>query len=133
MIQQEGVVKIIVIDDSDFLRKEMVEILEEEGLNVVGEAKDPKEAMEVLSNTRANIIIIDVVMPEVNGIELARVIKENFSNIYIIMVSALGDDHIVLDAISTGAIDFLKKPFRKEDLVGSVKKIADQIMEESSS
>ena len=77
----------------------------------------------------ANLYIIDIVMPEISGIELAKHISDQARrrNINIIMISSLKMEHIIVESISNGAIDFLQKPFEKEDLVRSVKKIVYQM------
>src|SRR5688572_29913620 len=95
--------KILVIDDSEYSRKVIIQTLEAAGFNVVGEASTAQEATELLSYRGANLLIIDVVMPEISGIDLAKYLKDNFHNIYIIMISSLALEHIVLEAISPGA------------------------------
>lgn len=115
--------KVLVIDDSEFARKLIIQTLEKEEINVVGEAANLKEATEIINNTNANVLIVDVVMPDINGIELTRKLKEIFSDINVVMVSSLSQDQIVLEAISAGAVDFLHKPFSKKQLVDSLQKI----------
>ena len=124
--------KILIIDDSEFSRKSISAALVDAGVNVVGTAGSAKEAAEILKANDANLLIIDIVMPDMNGIELAKQYKEKFPDKYVILISSLSHEHIILDAISSGASDFLRKPFRKEDLLASIHKISQQIKEDQS-
>lgn len=116
--------KILIVDDSDFNRRSMAEILTEEGFNVVGQAKSAEDAIQIAHGTKANLIFIDVVMPDISGLELAKHFQEKQVNErYLIMMSSLNIESIVIESISNGAIDFLQKPFEREDLIKAVEKI----------
>lgn len=120
--------KIIVVDDSDFSRKGMVDILTSEGFDIIGEANSAEFAMQIIASSKdCDMVIIDVVMPEISGIELAGQINEKFEDVSIMMVSSLDMESVIIESISKGAIDFLRKPFEKEDLIKSVNKIASNI------
>ncbi len=119
--------RILIVDDSDFSRNNISEMLSSEEYNVIGEAASAKEATNILKDRAAHLAIIDVVMPEVSGIELAEYITDNYTDTYIIMISSLGQESIVIDSISAGASDFLQKPFNKEVLLTSVKKILSNV------
>jgi len=121
MLQQEKEVKleIVVVDDSEFSRQTMVEILENGGHKVVAQAGSAESALEIAQNSKANLYIIDVVMPEQSGIELCKKILEKNPKREIILISSLKGEAIVIDSITAGAIDFLQKPFKKEDLLRS--------------
>ena len=112
--------KIVVVDDSDFGRKSVVNILEDNGFNIVGQAESSEKLGEVLSKQDANLFLLDVVMPGQSGIELAKQINEKFRKAVIIMMSSLSQDHIIIESIATGAIDFLPKPFSADDLLNAV-------------
>jgi len=122
--------RILIVDDSDFSRNTISAMLDNSRYNIIGEASNAKEAINILRDRVAHIAIIDVVMPEVSGIELAEYITENFTNVSIIMISSLGQESIVIDSISAGASDYLQKPFTKEDLITSVEKILSNISED---
>lgn len=122
--------RILIVDDSDFSRSTIANMLTDEKYNVIGEAASAKEAINILRDRKAHVVIIDIVMPEVSGIELAEYITENFQNTSIIMISSLAQESIVIDSISSGASDFLQKPFSKEDLITSIDKILADIQEE---
>lgn len=121
--------KIVVVDDSDFSRKVILNILESKGINTVGEASSAKEAMEIIGKTGANLIITDVVMPDKSGIELIKQFSDGFSDKYFIVVSSLSQERIIVEAITAGAMDYIKKPFKEEQLMQSLLKVAHRIIE----
>lgn len=121
--QKNQDLKIAVIDDSEFSRKSVIEILESEGYNVVGQASSAEEGMSLGATTGANIFLIDVIMPERSGLEMAKVISEKTMGASIIMMSSLNMESIVIESISSGALDFLPKPFSPKDLLKAIEKI----------
>lgn len=121
MLQEQKKVplEIVVVDDSEFARKSMVEILENGGHKVVAQAGSAEKALEISQSSKANLFIIDVVMPDQSGIDLCKKILEKDATREVILTSSLKGDSIVIDGITAGAIDFLQKPFKKEDLLKS--------------
>lgn len=122
--------RILVVDDSDFSRNNITEMLKDSRYNIIGEASNAKEAMNILRDRKAHICIVDVVMPGISGIELAEKVTDNFKDVYVIMISSLAQENIIIDSISAGASDFLQKPFNKETLINSIEKIIENISEE---
>ncbi len=121
--------KILVVDDSDFSRNTITAMLDDPMFNVIGEAANAKEAMNILRDASAHIAIVDIVMPEISGFELTEKLLENFPEMSIIMISSLAQENVVIDAITVGATDFLQKPFNKAALVGSLKKVISTMEE----
>jgi DNA-binding NtrC family response regulator len=122
--RSHDILKILIVDDSEFNRKSMISCLTEEGFNVVGEAGSAEEGIKAAATSKANLIFIDIVMPERSGLELAKHFQDKSAqNRYIIMMSSLNIESIVIESISNGAIDFIQKPFEKSDLIKSVEKI----------
>lgn len=116
--------KILIVDDSEFNRKSMTEILTSEGFNVVGAAGSAEDAIQMAHSTKANLIFIDVVMPDISGLELTKHFQEKHSGErFLIMMSSLTIESIVIESISNGAIDFMQKPFERNDLLKAVEKI----------
>nr|BDT26734.1 response regulator [Bacteriovorax sp. HI3] len=116
--------KILIVDDSDFNRKNMVEILTYEGFNVIGQAGSAEEAIQIAHSAKPNLIFIDIVMPEISGLELTKHLQEKSSGEkFIIMMSSLNIESIVIESISNGASDFLQKPFERDDLIKAVEKV----------
>lgn len=115
--------KVVVVDDSDFSRMVIQKMLIEEGINVVGEANSAESALMVIKEKKPNIVITDIVMPEISGIELTEKINQNFDDISVIVISSLSQEHIILEAIGAGASDFIAKPIQKQQLIDSMEKI----------
>ena len=114
---------IFVVDDSDFSRKMIIEILDKEGYKIVGEAASAEEAIKKSQSLQVNLFIVDIVMPEASGIDLVKTLNEFPNPICTLMMSSLTNENIIIEAISNGANDFLKKPFEPIDLIRSVDKI----------
>lgn len=126
MAKRSDKLKIAVVDDSDFARKTVVEILESEGFNVVGTASSAEEGISLSATTEANLFLIDIVMPERSGLEMAKLLSEkSMGSVSIIMMSSLNMEKIIIESLSSGAIDFIPKPFTKEQLIQAVEKIED--------
>lgn len=119
--------RILIVDDSDFSRSNIVKMFDSRNYNIIGEVANAQEAITILRDRKAHLAIIDIVMPEVSGIELAEYITENFDDTNIIMISSLGQENIIIDSISAGASDYLQKPFTKEDLISSVEKVLEKV------
>jgi two-component system chemotaxis response regulator CheY len=115
--------KILIVDDTSYIRKILREILEESGHKVVGEGKNGVEAVELAEKLLPEIIIMDIVMPGKNGIEAMIEIKKKFPNIKIVLMSALGQERLIMDAINAGAQKFIIKPFKKENIISTIEKI----------
>lgn len=126
----ENSFRILIVDDSDFSRNNITQMLDNPRYNIIGEAANAKEAMSILRDRKAHIAIVDVVMPEISGIELTDKITSNFKDTYIIMISSLAQENIIIDSISAGASDFLQKPFTKETLINSIEKVITNISED---
>lgn len=122
-------VKAFIVDDSDFSRKEISKYLERNNIDVVGEASSAKEATQILTERKVDVAIVDIVMPEISGIELTDYITDNFKNTAVIVISSLAQENIVLEAISAGASDYIQKPVKEELLIQSIEKIVQSTSE----
>lgn len=126
-------VKILVVDDSDFNRRNMIDILSSEGFNVVGDARSAEDAIQVAHATKPSLIFIDIVMPEISGLELLKHFQDKgSSDRYVIMMSSLNIESMVIESISNGAVDFLQKPFSKDDLIKCVEKIEKLLIKDKA-
>ncbi len=119
-------VKIIIVDDSDFSRSIISKMLTEDGFQVIGEASSAESALSMIKEKKPDIVIVDIVMPNVSGLELTEKLNQTAPNVSVIMISSLSQEHIVLDAISAGASDFIAKPIQKQQLIDSVEKIMSE-------
>ena len=129
--KRSDLVRILVADDSELSRQTIVTILEEEGFNVVAQANSAEAAMQQIFTSAANVFLIDVVMPEVSGIELANTIRDNAKDPHIIMMSTLDIENVIIESVSSGAVDFLTKPFEKSELLKSIEKVEYEIEKEA--
>jgi YesN/AraC family two-component response regulator len=118
--------KIVVVDDSDFSRSIIIKMLKAESFNVVGEAASAASALTVIKDKKPHVVITDIVMPEVSGIELTERINQDFDEVFVIVVSSLSQEHVVLEAIGAGAADFISKPINQQQLADSLDKIMTQ-------
>lgn len=121
---------ILIVDDSDFSRKVLSDMATKAGFNVVGEAENAQQAIDIASERKIDIAIIDVVMPEVSGIELTEVLCKNLRKLKVIMISSLAQENIVINSIYAGAVDFIQKPIAQDVLVHSLERIAEEIRNE---
>ncbi len=115
--------KILIVDDSLFMRKVLKGIIEKEGHIVIDEACNGDDAMEKYAKSQPNLVIMDITMPDVDGLEGLRRIKVLDNNAKIIMCSAMGQDPFIKEAIDNGALDFIIKPFRKEQVIGTINRV----------
>ena len=119
----------IIIDNSDFSRNQMTNLLSKLNVKVVGELKSIKAATQAIPKTDANLVILDVVMPDAKGIELIKKFQNQLSQIFFVIVSALNTKHIIIESIRAGASDFLSKPLDQRIFTLSILKIQKKIDE----
>lgn len=112
----------LIVDDVPFARRVIKDILTAANYSVVGEASNGDEAISLYKKTQPNFVTMDIVMPGRGGIEATRKILEDDKNARIIMVSAMGHEQLLMEAINAGARDFILKPFAPEDLVRAIEK-----------
>ncbi len=120
-------IKIVVVDDSDFSRNSIVNILKKEGFNVVCSCDNAKEGLANGKKSNANLYIVDAIMPVRSGLEMASIITEKFAKAKVIIISSLYNEQTIIEAISSGAADFLPKPFGPMELIRAVEKIESEI------
>ena len=113
--------KILIVDDAAFMRMSLKLMLEKNGYNVAGEAANGLEAVKLYKELQPNLVTMDITMPEMTGIEAVKLIKAINSKARILMVSAMGQESMVKDAIIAGATGFVVNPFTEEVVVKAVK------------
>ncbi|MGB9813182.1 MAG: response regulator [Thermovenabulum sp.] len=113
---------ILIVDDAAFMRMMIKDILLKNGFQVVGEAENGLVAVEKYKELKPNLVIMDITMPEMDGIEAVRKIKAIDPQAKIIMCSAMGQQAMVIEAIQAGARDFIVKPFQPDRVIDAVKK-----------
>ena len=118
--------KVLVVDDALFMRKMLSDILKKEGFDVIGEADNGKDAIEKYKELKPDLVTMDIVMPkmeEIDGIAAVREIVKLDPQARIIMVSAMGQHALVVEAIQAGAKDFIVKPFQPSRVVEAMKRV----------
>ncbi|HSH36601.1 response regulator [Schnuerera sp.] len=113
---------ILVVDDASFMRMMIKDILTKNGFEVIGEAENGLNAVEKYKELNPELVIMDITMPEMDGIQAVKEIKSIDPNAKIIMCSAMGQQAMVIEAIQAGAKDFIVKPFQHERVIEAVKK-----------
>jgi len=124
-------VKVLIVDDAMFMRNMIAEIFngkkyKEEDFQVIAEAENGIEAVEKYKEHNPDIVTMDIVMPEMTGIEALKEIMNMDSGANVIMCSALGQDSLVMEALDAGAKDFIVKPFQPEKVLDVVIRILDE-------
>ena len=124
-------VKVLIVDDAMFMRNMIAEIFngkkyKEEDYQVVAEAENGIEAVEKYKEHSPDIVTMDIVMPEMTGIEALKEIMDMDAGANVIMCSALGQDSLVMEALDAGAKDFIVKPFQPEKVLDVVVRILDE-------
>lgn len=114
---------IMIVDDSSIVRRSLREILEESGHEVVAEAQDCDEAIEMYRSRRVDLVTMDIQMPGKSGIEAVRLIKEFDPGARIVMVSSVEQRNLIYEAIKLGAKHYIIKPFTKEKVNEVLKSI----------
>ena len=118
----EGKLRLLITDDSRLLRKKLREELENLGCEVI-EASNGKEAIMRDLEQEPDGVILDIVMPEVGGIEALQVIREVSPTVPIVMLSSAGTPQKLMQTLKMGAIDFIQKPYTKEQIARAVESI----------
>jgi two-component system chemotaxis response regulator CheY len=114
--------RVLVVDDAAFMRKMLSDVLGKGGHEVVGEAGNGNQAVEQYQALRPDIMTLDITMPEKDGLAALKEILTLDSSAKVIMCSALGQEAKVLEAVKTGARDFVVKPFKPERVLDAVTK-----------
>ncbi len=119
-------VKILIGDDSAFMRKILKNILAKEGYTDISEASNGEEVIEKFIKEKPDVVLLDIIMEKKDGIETLKEIIKLDKNAKVIMVSAVGQEQMVKEAITIGAEDYIVKPFTPSKVVSSIKKCLGQ-------
>lgn len=114
--------KILIVDDAAFMRMMLKDILTKSGFEVCGEADNGDEAIQQYKNLKPDLVTLDITMPQKDGLEALKEIRNIDKDAKIIMCSAMGQQGMVLESIQNGAIDFIVKPFKAERVLEAISK-----------
>ncbi len=115
--------RVLIVDDASFMRMTISMMLKKHEFEIVGEAENGIEGVEKYKELRPNIVTMDITMPKMSGIEALRQIREFDPNANVIMITAMGQEILVREAVLNGAKSFLVKPFKEEQVVQAIKKV----------
>lgn len=115
--------RVLVVDDAAFMRMMLKDILTKNGFEVVGEAENGKDAVEKYKELKPDVVTMDITMPEMDGVTAVKEIKKIDPNAKIVMVSAMGQQAMVIDSIRAGASDFVVKPFQPDRVLEALHKV----------
>ena len=116
-------IKVLVVDDAAFMRMMIKDILTKNDYEIVGEAGNGLQAIEKWQELRPDLTTMDITMPEMDGITAVKEIKKIDPNAKIIMCSAMGQQGMVIEAIQSGARDFIVKPFQPDRVLEAIRKV----------
>ena len=114
---------ILISDDAAFMRMMIKDILTKNGYNIAGEAENGAKAVEKYAELKPDLVLMDITMPEMDGIEALKKIKASDPGASVIMCSAMGQQAMVIESIQSGAKDFIVKPFQADRVLESIRKV----------
>ena len=115
--------KVLIVDDAAFMRMMLKDILQKNDFEVVAEAENGKVGVAAYQKFKPDIVTMDITMPEMNGIDAVKAIKAFDADAKIVMVSAMRQQPMVIEAIQAGANDFIVKPFQPERVIEAISKV----------
>ena len=118
--------RIMIVDDALMMRTTLRRMLEKAGHEVVGEASNGEQAISQYPQCRPDLVTMDITMPGIGGIETIKRIAADYADANIIVVSALGQKHIVLEALQNGAKNYVIKPIQEDRLLAVVQLVMEQ-------
>jgi two-component system chemotaxis response regulator CheY len=119
----ENMKKVLIVDDAAFMRMAIRRMLEKEDFEVVGEAENGMEAVKKYKELLPNIVTMDITMPEMDGVEALEAIMKLDPSAKVVMLSAMGQEGMVKNAVIKGAKTFIVKPFKDEILIKTLNKV----------
>ena len=115
--------KILTVDDSAFMRNIIKNILGNAGYSEIYEAADGIQAIEKYNQIRPNLVLLDITMPNLNGLNTLKAIRTADPNANVVMCTAMGQEIMVIEAMHSGAKDFIVKPFKTDRILRTVASI----------
>lgn len=115
--------KVLIVDDAAFMRMAIKNILQRGGFEVAGEAVNGIDGLNKYKELKPDIVTMDITMPEMNGLEALKAIRDFDPQAKVVMVSAMGQESLVREAVVSGAISFIVKPFKEDVVIRTLSKI----------
>ncbi len=117
-------IRVLIVDDAAFMRLAIRNVLSKNGFMVVDDAKNGQEAIDKYMEQRPDIVTMDITMPDMTGIEALKGIRAFDPSAKVVMISAMGQESMVKEAIINGAKSFIVKPFREEHIIQTLVKVS---------
>ena len=117
-----GAKRVLIVDDTLIMRKRIKDIAEEAGWQIAGEAKDGEEAVALYRQEEPDLVTMDIVMPNLDGVSALKQMRQDDPQARVVMISAVNQKEKLAECIQAGAIDFIVKPFEKANLRGFFEK-----------
>lgn len=115
--------KILIVDDAAFMRKVIRDTLSKEGYTELFEAVDGQDAVEKYQEIKPDLVLMDITMPNMDGLEALKAIRAKDGSANVVMCSAMGQEAMVVEAVQAGTKDFIVKPFKGDRLLKTVSSI----------
>ena len=115
---------VLIVDDAAFMRMAIRTMLEKHGFQIVGEAENGAVGVKKYKECNPDIVTLDITMPEMDGIQALKEIRKHDPNAKVIMISAMGQECMVKEAVMNGAKTFIVKPFKEDHILQTITKIA---------
>ena len=124
--EEKGMAKsVLICDDAAFMRMMIRDILTKNGFVVAGEAENGVRAIEKYKETNPDLVLMDITMPEMDGIQALKEIRKENGDAKVVMCSAMGQQAMVIESIQAGARDFIVKPFQADRVIEAVRKVLE--------
>lgn len=117
--------KIMLVDDAAFMRMMIKNTLQQNGYTEIVEAENGQRAVDLYSSEKPDLILMDITMPVMDGLEALKNLKEVNSSVNVVMCSAMGQEAMVVEALKLGAKDFIVKPFKPDRIMKTVRSILE--------
>lgn len=114
--------KILIADDSAYMRSILKDLLLRNEYDVIGEAENGKEVLDLYKKFEPDVVTMDIMMPEMSGLQALKQLKEDFPDARVVMSATMGQQHLVVEAIRAGAAEFFVKPVQAEKVVEALNK-----------
>lgn len=114
--------RILVVDDSSFLRNSLKKILEDHGYEVLGTAENGLEAIAKYKELKPDLVTLDIIMPQMNGLEVLKLLRAVDPNACVVMVSSMSSKQSVIDCVQAGAKNYILKPYEAEKIIAVIQK-----------
>lgn len=114
--------RILIVDDNAFMRSTIKGVLTQAGFDVAAEAADGAEAVNTYATIKPDLVTMDITMPNMDGVEALKELLKRDPGAKVVMVSAMGQESLVVEAVTAGAVDFVIKPFEPDRVVDAINK-----------